>query len=147
MYDVVLLIHILSAMVWVGGGFLVLTTTRHVGKVGGLEGAHRIVRDLEWADTWIFTPAPLMVIATGVTMVIMSDAWSFTQPWGYVPIALILVEFIVGDRDVKRMRAAHARGADDPEFGEALAGYLRIGFVALGLFAVIVFLMVFKPGL
>ena len=52
----------------------------------------------------------------------------------------------MGDRDVKRMRAAHERGADDPAFAPALTAYLRIGFMALGLLGVIVFLMVFKPG-
>lgn len=146
MYDLLVLLHILSAMVWVGGGFLVLAVTRRARRLGGSEGADEMVRALEWTENWIFTPAPLLVIATGVTMVVVSDAWAFSQAWIYLALGLIVVEFVAGDRDVNRMKAAQAQAGAGPEFATALNSYLRFGAVALTMLGVIVFLMVFKPG-
>lgn len=49
----------------------------------------RTMTENEWLDDWIFTPAPLLVIATGITMAIMNDAWDFSQPWVYLAMGLI----------------------------------------------------------
>lgn len=52
----------------------------------------------------------------------------------------------MGTREIKRMKRARERGVDTPEFGLALKAYRRMAPVASGMLAVIVFLIVFKPG-
>lgn len=146
MYEFLVLIHIISAMVWVGGGFVLVAVERHDFRVGGPQGVARTIAENEWVDDWIFTPAPLLVIATGVTMVIMSDAWAFSQPWIYLALGLILVEFVAGYRELKEMKEAREKGVDTPEFRKALTGYMRLAPLAIVMLATIVVLMVFKPG-
>ncbi|HEY7468411.1 MAG TPA: DUF2269 family protein [Acidimicrobiia bacterium] len=147
MYDLLVLIHILSAMVWVGGGFVLVAVERHAFNTGGHEGLDRTMRALEWTDDWIFTPAPLLVVATGVTMVIVNDAWAFSQSWIYLALGLIVVEFVTGFRELNRIKAARESGSvSSPEYGVALKAYLRFAPFAVSLLGVIVVLMVFKPG-
>jgi uncharacterized membrane protein len=146
MYEVLVLVHILSGMVWVGGGFVLVLVERHARYAGGDEEADRMIRRLEWTDDWIFTPAPLLVIATGVTMVIMNDAWAFSQPWVYLALGLILVEFVTGYRDLQRMKASREMGTGSPEYEAALRSYFRFAPVAIAILGVIVVLMVYKPG-
>lgn len=146
MYDVLVLIHILSAMVWFGGGFVLLAVERHALKTGGHVDADRMLRQLEWTDDWIFTPAPLLTIASGVTMVIVNGAWEFSQPWVYLTIALIVIEFATGYRELKQLKEAQPEGTDSPEYGAAIDAYFRFAPAAILMLGVIVFLMVFKPG-
>ena len=146
MYDLLVLVHILSAMVWVGGGFILMANERHTHKRGGPAALYRLMRQSEWVDDWIFTPAPLLTVASGVTMVIMSDAWAFTQPWVYLALALIVTEFSVGYRDYKKMKIALEHGDASAEFRTALPAYMRMSVLAIGLLATVVVLMVLKPG-
>jgi len=146
MYDVLVLIHILSAMVWFGGGFVLFAVERHALKTSGHEGADRMLRHLEWTDDWIFTPAPLLTIASGLTMVILNGAWQFSQPWVYLTIGLIVVEFATGYRELKQLKDAQPKGIDSPEYGAALNAYFRFAPAAILMLGVIVVLMVFKPG-
>jgi uncharacterized membrane protein len=125
---------------------MVIAVQRRAYRSGGQVEAIRVIRQLEWTDDWVFTPAPLLVVATGVAMVLMSDAWAFSQPWVYVTLALIAVEFIVGSRDIKRLRTGREHGDESPELGRALAGYFRFAPAALAMLAVIVVLMVLKLG-
>lgn len=145
-YDTLLLIHILSAMVWVGGGFLVVAVERHAYKAGGRDAFTRMRGDLEWVDDRIFTPAPLVVVVTGVAMVLFSEAWAFSQPWIYLTLGLIAVEFAVGYRDLNRLKAGRQRGTDSPAYKAAVKTWLRFAPAAIALYGVIVALMLFKPG-
>lgn len=146
MYDVLVFVHILSAMVWVGGGFVLLAIERRAREEGGLEEADRVMRQMEWTDDWIFTPAPLLVIVTGIAMVATHDAWAFSQPWVYLALSLIAIEFIVGYRDLRRMKLAREEGVESVDYANALTSYFRFAPVAISMLALIVVLMVFKPG-
>jgi uncharacterized membrane protein len=146
MYEALVLVHVLSAMVWVGGGFVLMTVERHAQKTGGQTMLVRTMADLEWVDDWIFTPAPLLVIASGVTMVILSDAWAFSQPWIYLALALIVIEFVAGYRDLDRLKKGREAGVETPEFAAALKAYMRFAPLAIALLGAVVVLMVFKPG-
>ncbi len=145
-YDILLLIHILSAMVWVGGGFLVVAVERHAYKAGGRELFSQMRDALEWVDDRIFTPAPLLVVVTGVAMVVISNAWSFSQPWIYLALALIAVEFAVGYRHLNRLKSGRQEGTDSLEYKTAVKTWLRFAPTAIASYGVIVVLMLFKPG-
>lgn len=145
-YDLLVFIHILSAMVWVGGGFVLAAVERRAHKTGGQTGLVRTMTELEWLDNWIFTPAPLLVIATGVTMVVVSDAWAFSQPWIYLALALIVIEFVTGYRDLERLKTTREGGVETPEFARAVRAYMRFAPLAIAMLGAVVVLMVFKPG-
>lgn len=139
-------VHVVAAMVWVGGGFVLVLVERNAWRRGGEASLVRTMDDLEWLDNWVFTPAPLLAIGTGVAMVTMSEAWSFSQPWVYLAMGLILIEFVFGYRDLRRLKEAREQGVDSLQFGQALRSYLRMAPMAIALLIGVVALMVFKPG-
>lgn len=151
MYTLLVLFHSLSAMVWVGGGLLLLAVLRRARRRSSQEAAARMTQELEWVHNWIFIPAPLLVVATGITMVAISNVWAFSHPWIYHALGLIVVVFVGMDPGVrpvlKRLKAARESGTTSgKQYGADLQGYFPIGTVVLSPLVVVVFLMVFKPG-
>lgn len=96
----------------------------------------------------VFIPAPLLVLATGITMVAVNDAWAFSQPWVYLTLALFVADAIlagaVGGKTIGRIQEGWSQGADVSAFVDR---YLSIAWVDVAILTVILALMVFKPGL
>lgn len=80
-YRVVLLIHILAGIAWLGGGLAIWVTQQRALRAGGRAALDRVRRDLAWADTWLAIPSPLLVVATGIAMVLSAPGWRLTQTW------------------------------------------------------------------
>jgi uncharacterized membrane protein len=144
-YELLVVIHILSGIAWVGGDILFILGVRGIRNLEGHETAERTMTRLEKAST-VINPAPLLVLATGITMVVVNDAWAFSQIWVYVSLAVFGVVLILGagveDRLMKQMKQSRQTGRRNPEL---LDRFVRIGFVTIVLFTGIVFLMVYKP--
>jgi uncharacterized membrane protein len=148
MYGLLVFFHILAAIAWFGGGlFLQLHMSRLRGTAGRAEAALEIDR-FTWSEKWIFIPAPLVVLATGITMVAVNDAWAFSQPWVYLALALFVADAIlagaVGGKTIGRIQEGRSRGAD---VSAIVDRYLSIAWVDVAILTVILVLMVFKPGL
>lgn len=146
MYELLVVAHILSAMVWIGGAIVLMLSFRGLKKAQGQAAVDETMGRLEPTMNRIFLPAPILVIATGLTMVIVNDAWAFSQVWVYVAISLFVVVLVMGggfgDRMEKQMKEARAEGRSLPYVFDR---YLRLGFIEMGVILVIVFLMVYKP--
>ena len=145
MYQFLLVIHIVSAIAWLGGAMVLLWAFRAIRVAEG-----DVVADRAWSQmertTRIFNPAPFLVVATGLVMVVTSDAWSFSQPWIYLAVVFFVVSLLLGagfaDRWVKQMEAARERGEVASELFDR---FLRLGAIELAILIGIVFLMVYKP--
>jgi uncharacterized membrane protein len=147
---ILLLIHVLAGIAWVGGGFVIFLTVVVARRSGGQEAADRALSSFGWADTWLAIVAPLLVVTSGVAMVIESSAWAFSQPWIASALALVVVYEVVaatfGGRLFRRIEALRERGAFADTAGEdVLRDYVRLGSVLLAILVAIVALMVFKP--
>ncbi len=144
-YELLVVIHILSGIAWVGGGFLFMLGVRGIRNSEGHEAAERTMVRLEKASA-VINPAPLLMLATGITMVAVNDAWAFSQIWVYVSLALFVVVLILGagveDRLMKQMKQARQDGEHNPEL---LDRFVRVGFAEMVFFVGIVALMVYKP--
>lgn len=146
MYELLVVVHILSAMVWLGGAFVVLLSFRKLKHASGQAAVDETMGRLEPVMNRIFLPAPFLVIGTGLTMVIVNDAWTFGQIWVYLAITLFVVALIMGggfgDRMERQMRDAREEGQSLPDVFDR---YARLGFIEMSVILVIVFLMVYKP--
>lgn len=144
-YELLLLVHILSGIAWVGGGFLFMLSVKGIRDSEGHEAAERTMARVEKASR-VTNWTPLLVLATGITMVARSNAWAFSQIWVYVSLALFFVALILGggfaDRLLKQMKQARQEGRHNSEL---LDRFVRVGFVEMMFLAGIVFLMVYKP--
>lgn len=146
MYELLVVIHILSAMVWVGGALVLMLGFRQLKRSEGQAAVDTTLDRLEPAVNRIFLPAPFLVILTGLTLVGVSDAWSFSQVWVYLAIGLFVVVLIMGggfgDRMERQMRQAREDGRSLPDLFDR---WLRLGFIEMGVIFVIIGLMVYKP--
>jgi uncharacterized membrane protein len=150
MYELLVLVHILAAIAWVGGGFTQQLAISQAAKVGSASADRQLV-SMEWMEKYIYMPAPLLVLATGITMVIVSDAWGFSQSWVYSALILIVISGVlggaVGGRLEKRLIALREEGSvETPGYAEVLARATRTGWLELVVLVAIVALMVYKPG-
>lgn len=152
LYDWLLLIHILAAITWVGGAITLNMLATRIRRAGTPEDLVAFAGLTEWIGPRVYIPAGLVVLAMGIWMVAIEDAWRIGQLW----IILALVGFgitLVGGAvyfgpEAKRIR--EAAQAEGPKSARVQALVRRIFVVSrfdLTLLILIVADMVLKPGL
>jgi uncharacterized membrane protein len=149
MYNLLLVIHILSVIAWVGTGLTHQLGVIQSRKAGGPSEADRQIVAAEWMK-FVFIPAPILVLLTGATLVSMSDAWGFGQTWVLLALVLLVVSGVVGGavggRLEKRMTELRDQGAvGGPAYADVLRRTLNNGWVELVVLVAVIFLMVYKP--
>ena len=149
LYELLLFVHVLAAIAWVGGALVVLVVLEVARRSG--DRAH-VVKALHYDDRLgpiYYIPAVLILLGAGVGLV-WEGPWSFDDGWVLAGIGLLVAAFAVGLALFlpagKRLNAAVA--AHGPESDEAAAEVDRIRAVAWGDFALLVaavFVMTTKP--
>ena len=89
LYDWLLLLHILAAMLWLGGIVVIgafafrILRTREPGATAAFLGNLRVIGPL------VLAPAPVILLAMGIWMV--AEQWEFDQTWVSLGFGLFLV--------------------------------------------------------
>jgi uncharacterized membrane protein len=150
LYDWLLFLHVLAAMVWVGG-LVALTVFASLVLASGEPGAvGRFVASLRVIGPAMLLPAMASVIGFGIWLVLDSDAWSFGQTWVWLALALFGGAFIVGAAFQSRAAIDAQRAAEAGDHDEAARQLRRWSWgmrLILLLLVVAAWDMVFKPGL
>lgn len=147
--EVLLLIHILAVMTWLGGGFLVGV---FAGRMKTADPQHRLgfARAMRFISTGVFLPAAGIVLAMGVWMVADSSVYDFEQAWviigiGVVAVTAAMVPLLFKPTINQGIAAMEAGGG--PAVG-AIMRRLSVGArIALLLEFIALWAMVVKPGL
>ena len=150
LYEWLVFLHVLAAMVWVGGGVLLAVSGARVlrdpdpAAVGRFTGSLRVLGPL------VLAPATIAVLGLGIGLVVDSDVWDFGQLWVGLGLAVFAVAFLIGAVWQSRTALAATRAAERDDAAEArrqlrrwLWGY---GVVVL-LLVVAAWDMTTKPGL
>ena len=152
LYDVLLFVHILAAIIWVGGAVMFNVFGTRAARSGDPQRAAAITRDIEWVGQRIIAPTSLVLLAMGLIMVRVNDAWTIGQAW----IILALVGFgltflagilFFGPESGRIAKGIEERGAEDPDVQRRIRRLIATSRFDLVLLALIVADMVFKPGL
>jgi uncharacterized membrane protein len=145
--DVLKLIHIVAAMVWVGGSIIFVILGTRMAKASNEERL-RFNQSMEFVGARVFGPAAALVLAAGIWMVVEHPAYGFSQTWIIVALGGIAVSIAIGlgfhNPQGKALTAELE--ANDPA---AAVRSRRIGMVSMFdtlLLLVIVWAMVYKPG-
>jgi uncharacterized membrane protein len=146
LFETLKLLHVLAAMVWLGGGIL---QTILVWRVRRADLPHRLglARDMKAMGDRVFGAATVAVLVFGVWMVIERPAFAFGDTWILIGIAGIVISGAIGGAffapKVKALLASL-------EAGNASDGLLRtISRVAVAdqlVLITVVWAMVVKPG-
>ena len=150
LYEWLKLLHILAAMIWLGGlvavGALAIQTLRS----GEADAIARFVGSLGVIGPLVFMPAMLVVIGLGIWLVLDNDAWELSQTWIWLALVLFGAAFLVGAIFQSRAALGAQRavaGADNLETARQLRRWSRGMGVIIVLLVVITWDMVIKPGL
>jgi uncharacterized membrane protein len=144
--------HILSAIIWLGGGLALSFVASRARASDDAGAAREFARTLAYVAPRVMTPGVIGTVVFGVALVLTNAAWDFAQLWVLIGLALFVVAFLIGAVYLSRIgiqlgRIADSSGSSPPD-EKALLGRWIVGYrVVLIILVVIVWDMVFKPGL
>ena len=149
MYQLFLYVHVICAVIWVGGAAYAQLLAYRVSRSPDPSDLPKLARHIESLGTYVFMPAALLLFVAGTVMTLQS--WSFGQTWIAVSVALWVLSAVVGAVYLgpRVKRAAELFEAEGPtsQAGRDLINRLfLVSRLELVWFAVIIALMTFKPG-
>ena len=156
MLQLLLALHILAAVVFVGNIITAAFWKTRADRSGNLETIAITARSLLQADYVFTAPGIVVLLATGIGMVGLSaGSWArFQEPWLGGSFVLLIITGIIWLAvllpQLRRMVRLAQEGADagvlSPEYRRASRIWSMFGGIATLLPILILFLMVFKPG-
>ena len=148
LYEWLLAIHILMAVVWVGGA---ITGQILVSRMRNEDGARMVktAADLEWIGMHVYFPASLILLAAGVLMVIEGQ-WGFTTPWVLIGLIGLGVTVVTGmaflGPQIKKIHALiEEKGPDDLGVQAQMSRLFVLSRVDLAVLILVVIDMAVKP--
>ncbi len=96
LYDWLMLVHIIAAMIWLGGLVALIVLATQAVRSGESDVVARFVANLRVTGLLLFLPAMALVLGLGIWMVFDSSAWSFAQGWIRLSLTLFAAAFVVG---------------------------------------------------
>jgi uncharacterized membrane protein len=148
-YDWLVFIHVLAAMIWVGGITMLGAFAIRILREDDPTAVGRFLGTLRRIGPLVLAPAPVLVVGFGIWAVLDSDAWDFGQLWIDLGLGLFAVAFLIGAAHQSRAALAAERAAEAGDTVVA-AGHLRRWAWGMGVIVVLLVVatwaMVFKPG-
>lgn len=143
------LLHVLSAMVWLGGGFLLSIVGARARTSDRPDAIPDFGQSLTYIGTRVLLPATVGTLVFGIWMVLIDAQWNFGQFWVLLAIGLFIVAFLIGAIFMGRVGMQLQKvGAQNMTEAKALLGRWLVGYrVLLLVLLIIVWDMIFKPGL
>jgi uncharacterized membrane protein len=120
LYDWLLFLHVVAAMVWVGGIVALNVLATQVLRSGGTEAVSRFTDSLRFIGPVMLAPSVVALLAFGIWMVADSEAWDFGQRWVQVGVGLLVVAFVVGAAFQSRSALGAQRAASAGDEVEAV---------------------------
>jgi uncharacterized membrane protein len=150
LYDWLMLLHVLAAMVWVGGLVALTVLAAHATRSGRPDAVGRFVESLPLVGPVVLAPASVAVVGLGIWLVLDGDPWSFGQGWVLLAFALFGAAFLIGAVFQSRTALGARRAVESGDDAEASRQLRRWSWgmgAILALLVVATWDMVFKPGL
>jgi uncharacterized membrane protein len=148
LYEALLFFHILAVAVWVGGSIMLGFISARVEGTGDTEYRARFAKSAGVVGPIIGVSAAL-VLASGVWMVLDSDAIELSQTWVWLGLALFGVSLVVGAAyfgPASNRIVAALEGGQTEEADRRARQFNLVSRLDTLLLVVILGVMVFKPG-
>lgn len=153
MLRVLLAIHILAAVIFMGNMITAAFWKTRADRSGNLEAIALTTRAVLQADYMFTGPGIVLLLVTGIWMVGLTDFARFQEPWLGSSLVLLIVTGVIWAgillplqiRLARLAREGAASGALDPSYRRASRRWAMFGGIATLLPVVILFLMVLRP--
>lgn len=147
LFETLKFVHVLSAIIWVGGSILGIVIMLRVRTA---DPVHRVgfYRDMAFIGERVIGSASLVVLIAGIWMVFERPAFAFGDTWILIGLIGIVISGAVGGAylgpKVKKVAEKLEKGENADSF---IATINRVVIVDMVLLLVIVWAMIAKPGL
>jgi uncharacterized membrane protein len=149
MYQLFLYLHVMCAVIWVGGAVYAQLLAIRVARSPDPSELPQLARHVEFIGARVFAPAALLLFVSGAAMTL--QAWAFGQTWIAISVALWVLSAVVGavylgPRVKRAAELFEAEGPTSQAARELIDRMFLVSRLELIGFAVIIALMTFKPG-
>ena len=148
-YQWYLAVHILAAVVWVGGAFATQVFALRATRTDDGARIASFSQDAEWIGMRIFLPSSLILVIAGFALVGEGNVdWEL---WLVFALAVWILSVIVGatflgPESGRIAKVIEREGPDSPEATARLKRIFLISRIELVLLILVVLDMVLKPG-
>ena len=146
-YTIVKFIHVVCALLWVGGGFTLMLSGLRAERSGDLEGSMRALQTTAWLGNVLMVPASMLTLVTGLVMcwfwVGFADLWVMIGLAGFA--ATFLIGILVFKPTSERAAALIAEGGMSPAVQALGRRIMRAARLDYAIMLVVVAAMVLKP--
>lgn len=148
-YQWFLSLHILAAVVWVGGGFVLQVLTIRASRAADGPRLATLVAEIEWVGMRVFMPSSLVLVIFGFLMI--SEGNLDYELWLVFPIAVWLGSFLLGagflgPESGRLAKAIEREGIDGLEAQSRLRRIFLLSRIELVFLVLVVLDMALKPG-
>jgi uncharacterized membrane protein len=142
-------IHVVAAVVWVGGGSIITLLAWRASRAKDTVQLLQIGKQAEWLSTRVFVPASLTVLVMGIILMHKGN-WGYDHFWtlfGLVgwAVSFVLGAAFLGPQAGKLGRAMETHGPDDPVVAARLDVIINVARADAVLVLLIAADMVAKP--
>lgn len=148
-YQVYLAVHILAAVLWVGGAFTIQVLAIRASRPGARLQLGSLAAEIEWVGTRLFIPSSLLLVIFGF-MLMSEGNWDY-EGWVVFAIAVWLASFVVGaaflgPQSGKLSEDIARHGPDSAQAVERLSRIFLVSRIELVFLLLVVLDMALKPG-
>ena len=148
-YSLIKYAHVVCAIIWVGGAFVTQLMAIKAARSSDPAELPRLGAVASEIGLKVYLPASILLFVAGLIMVV--QRWSFSSLWVSVSMVLWLASILVGalylgPTAAKVGKVYATEGPASVAGREGLDRIFLISRLELVSFAIIVFLMVAKPG-
>jgi uncharacterized membrane protein len=148
-YSLIKYVHVICAIIWLGGAFFAQLLAVRAQRSTDPTDLPKYGQTIGELGMKVFLPASILLFIAGLILVI--QRWSFSSVWVSVSIVLWLASVLVGalylgPTGAKLGKVFAAEGPTSVAGRAGLERILLISRIELVSFAIIVFMMVVKPG-
>jgi uncharacterized membrane protein len=144
-------IHVLAAVVWVGGGIFVQIYATRLRRADDPDRLARFAKDIEFFGAKVFAPISGLALLMGITMVLYSPFIFWSETWivvGLVGFAATFITgmFFLGPESGRISKAFDTEGAVAPAVQASIKRIFLISRIDAVVLVLVILDMVFKPG-
>ena len=148
-YEILLVLHVLAATVWLGSGFMIVTLVVRAERTDDRVLLKKLAENSKWLAQRVFIPFSLAVLVFGILLTI-EGPWGFGDLWIVLGLAGYAASFLTGilflEPEGKRIDAAMtAHGPESPQAAHHLRRINVVQRVELVILFLVVAVMVLKP--
>ncbi|NLT06859.1 MAG: DUF2269 family protein [Solirubrobacterales bacterium] len=150
MYEFLLTIHVLAAVIWVGGGTAMHILARRVLKRGDGEEIYRFSKEINTVALRLYAPLAVILLVAGILLVNEAN-YEFSQAWISIAFVGWGISFLLGvgyygPQDKKLQALVAAEGPQAPGVVANIRQAVFVNQIELAILLLIVVDMTVKPG-